>query len=807
VKNEWGFVEKYLWDLELSCSCEDSAKFNMVFYAEAFLLYLAGAIDQYPHLIFHLIGINLPRLKQFSRNPPFGIIYDTDKEKQYQQPWSKERLRNIFQWIESLEISDYKYLLYFDIKDQDPGNFNLRMEMQHGGKTRSLQSAIMDDTSITNADCFAPVTVLALVSPTAAAMTANEVITRSIDEATFFLAENLDLINNLGIELVLPKKIFKDITTGIRANTFGDLEEWRPSYLHLEEILDWDWSVHVGSDEISLEKFKSLVNQKSAVVKFKDSFCIVNKKEITSFLRKIESGKKPTKQELLQHYLTNRALLPPEVMKQMASSAEDKEYPLPTGFTGVLRPYQERGYNWISSLFQSGFGCILADDMGLGKTIQAIAAVLRLKNEGLLSKRCLVVVPVSLMLNWEREIKHFAPSLSVYRYHGGNRRHDAEVDIIITTYGTAVNDKTKFLAAEFSCIILDEVQLIKNSETRRSVILKSFRSDYRIALSGTPVENSLDDLYSIFDFVIPGYLGKKQDFELNFQEAIEGSRNEKTAEQLKKIVKPFMLRRLKTDKTIIADLPEKVVQNEYSDLALEQTALYHETVKLFGEKLAELKNQCLDPNIKRKKHAFLVINLITALKEICDHPRLYDKKSPAISNSSGKSKILITLLGEILAGGEKVLVFSQYVQMLEILQAVIEKELGEKPPIFHGGLNQKKRNQMIDSFQGEKKNPILLVSLKAGGTGLNLTAASHVIHYDLWYNPAVENQATDRVHRIGQDRTVFVHRLIASNTFEEKIDAMLTAKRELADLTVTSGESWLLKMSDEELNEIFNRFC
>jgi SNF2 family DNA or RNA helicase len=310
------------------------------------------------------------------------------------------------------------------------------------------------------------------------------------------------------------------------------------------------------------------------------------------------------------------------------------------------------------------------------------------------------------------------------------------------------------------------------------------------------VENRLEDLRSLFDFILPGYLGNAASFREQYRVPIEVMRNREKAEDLRKITAPFLLRRLKTDKTIIKDLPDKIVANEYASLEKGQAALYESIVAESIE-----KSESLDP----KDRSALILSMLTSLKQICNHPRVYDKESPAVSKLSGKAQLLLALLEEILANREKTLVFSQYVETLDCLDRIIRDELGEAPLVYHGGLSQTTRSDIIDRFQSDPAAGILLVSLRAGGLGLNLTAASRVIHYDLWYNPAVEAQATDRAFRIGQTRTVFVHRFITKNSFEEQIDAMITSKKELADMTVTSGESWLARLSHQELRDLFER--
>jgi SNF2 family DNA or RNA helicase len=362
-----------------------------------------------------------------------------------------------------------------------------------------------------------------------------------------------------------------------------------------------------------------------------------------------------------------------------------------------------------------------------------------------------------------------------------------------------VKDQEKLQTQEFSFVVCDEAQNIKNPRTGASKAAKRLKSPCRLALSGTPVENSLEDLRSIFDFILPGYLGSAEEFRDAYRTPLESKHDAETAERLRKITAPFLLRRLKTDKTIIADLPKKVIVNEYASLSPSQAALYTSVLEDAMRKLEKSQNSFA--------RSALVLGLLTSLRQICAHPRVYDKKSPPLARLSGKALLLVTLLSDILSGGEKVLIFSQYVETLVTLQAIIQQELGLNPVsdclLYHGSQSLPQRSAIVEAFQKNPDCRVLLISLKAGGTGLNLTAASRVIHYDLWYNPSVENQATDRAFRIGQKHCVFVHRLICRNTFEEKVEAMLQNKAELAELSVATGESWLTKLTDAELKALF----
>jgi SNF2 family DNA or RNA helicase/uncharacterized Zn finger protein len=608
-----------------------------------------------------------------------------------------------------------------------------------------------------------------------------------------FLDSASSLLTRIGITVNLPKSLAKELKPRlvIKGKTAGTLVH----YLDLNALQEFEWQIAIGDEVLTLDEFKRLVREKRALVRFRDGFVKMEPQEFSRLLKKAKEAA-PDANDFLKAHFSGDTVLAFDSRETIDNLFREHNFSVPSGLNAQLRPYQKRGYNWVCSLLLSGFGCILADDMGLGKTVQSIAAILRLKSEGLLNNGCLVLAPAALLINWEKELSRFAPTLNVLRYHGSKRKIDRKIDLFLTTYQTAIRDAEKLKAETFSLLLADEAHLMKNAETRVSKTVKQLRSQYRLALSGTPVENRLEDLRSVFDFILPGYLGDAAKFKEQYRIPIEVMRNREKAEALRKITSPFLLRRLKTDKNIIKDLPEKIVANEYAVLEKEQAALYENVV---AESIK--KSEKIDP----KERISLVFSLLTSLKQICDHPRVYDKESPAVSKLSGKAQLLVTLLEEILANREKTLVFSQYVETLDCLQQIIKKELGENTLVYHGSLNQKTRAEIVDSFQNDTSYRIMLVSLKAGGLGLNLTAANRVIHYDLWYNPAVENQATDRAFRIGQKQTVFVHRFITRNSFEEKIDAMISSKRELADMTVASGESWIARMSHKQLRELFDR--
>ncbi|MCL2472103.1 MAG: DEAD/DEAH box helicase [Treponema sp.] len=641
-----------------------------------------------------------------------------------------------------------------------------------------------------------------LLAPTAlsnylgeiSSLTSRASVRLSEARLTAFLDSAAGLLTRLGITVTLPKSLARELRPRlmVKGNASG---ESLKRYLDLNTLTDFEWQVAIGGEVLTVAEFEKLVREKRSFVRFKDGFVRIDPEELSRLLKRAKEGE-PDFNDFLRAHFSGDSVLAFDVRETIDNLFREQNLPIPLALNAVLRPYQKRGYNWICSLLLSGFGCVLADDMGLGKTVQSIAALLRLKEEGLLGNGCLVIAPASLLSNWEKELARFAPTLAVSRYHGSNRILNRDFDVFLTTYQTAARDVAKLKDVAFSMLLVDEAHLMKNTETRVSRTVKLLRSQYRLALSGTPVENRLEDLRSLFDFILPGYLGTASVFRELYRIPIEVMRSREQAEALRKITSPFMLRRLKTDKTIIKDLPEKIVTNEYAVLEKEQAVLYKSVVDESME-----KSEKMEP----KERSSLILSLLTSLKQICDHPRVFDKESPAASVLSGKAQLLLTLLAEILANREKTLVFSQYVETLDCLDRIIRKELGEAPLLYHGGLGQNLRSEIIDRFQNDPAARILLISLKAGGLGLNLTAASRVIHYDLWYNPAVENQATDRAFRIGQKHNVFVHRFITKNSFEEKIDAMLSSKQELADMTVKSGESWLARMSHEELRELFER--
>ncbi|MFZ5686730.1 MAG: SNF2-related protein [Bacillota bacterium] len=617
-----------------------------------------------------------------------------------------------------------------------------------------------------------------------------------------FLTRGQQICSLLGIRVMIPKALQQIAVprVALAAKTTGGKEKGI-SYFNLDEMLEFSWQVSLGGITLSGEEFRKLAESAAGVVKFRDQYLLLQPEEVSGILKKLhEPVPQLSAMETLQAAVTGEAagaiFNPDRVLRQLVDDlGTTREISLPSGLIADLRPYQQRGFTWLYHNTVRGLGSCLADDMGLGKTVQVIALIVKLKEEGWLEKPALVVCPTALISNWVKECNKFAPSLQVVVYHGNSRGLTTKgVDLIVTSYGILRRDVAKFKRNKWGLVVIDEAQNIKNPDSNQTRAVKSLAAKSYIAMSGTPVENRLVELWSIFDFINRGYLGRWQDFASRFALPIEKYRDGDKINKLQKATAPFLLRRLKSDRTIIKDLPPKIVKEEHCYLSKEQAALYQQVVENMMREIEESEG------IARKG---LVFKLMTALKQICNHPVQYTKKGKAEKEHSGKAIKALALLEQAVAAGEKALLFTQYREMGELLVGLIRDELQVEALFFHGGVSRQKRDEMVEKFQGEDGFPIMIVSLKAGGTGLNLTAATSVIHYDLWWNPAVEDQATDRTFRIGQNRTVMVHRLLSLGTFEEKINEMMSAKRELAELTVAVGESSLSELSNQELRELF----
>ncbi len=664
-----------------------------------------------------------------------------------------------------------------------------------------------------------------------------------------FLQNSLKKLEVLGIQTELPKSLMNVARPKTQMRVQGTMSF---GAFKAQDLLDFDWEVAIGDEQISATEFLKLAEQAEGLLKYKSQYIRVTDDDLQKLREKVEkkatgdAAEEITQAKLVQACLTGKCeneegenlsvTLTDQMKNQMEAWRGETEVELPTGLNATMRPYQMRGYSWMYKNLDMGFGCILADDMGLGKTLQVITYLLKIKQEGKLNEnKALVVLPAGLLCNWQMEIKKFAPELTFTPYHGGSRDlQKFDSDILLTTYATFRKDVDKLKERQWQAIIIDEAQNIKNADSDQSRLLRSMQAPMKIAMSGTPVENRLMEFWTIMDFCNRGILPRASEFHERFEIPIQKNGSQPVAEQFRKITAPFMLRRLKTDKSIISDLPDKIIQDEYAELTKSQAVLYKTTLDKFMADL-ELEEMMREQaaatagvgegsggagnsSFKRKG---IILQMILALKQICNHPATYLKlsRNPSAATSeegangesainaqaleSGKLQMLIDLLKSIQEQGEKTIIFTQFTEMGKLLQSSIEKELGICPNFYHGGCSQSQRNRMVKDFQENPESKILILSLKAAGTGLNLTAASQVIHYDLWWNPAIEAQATDRAFRIGQTKNVQVHRFITKGTFEEKINALLESKKAIAELTVNAGETWIADLSDADLGEVF----
>ncbi|MBQ6956753.1 MAG: DEAD/DEAH box helicase family protein [Bacteroidales bacterium] len=720
---------------------------------------------------------------------------------------------SIRSWFERLSIGERKYcpMVTVSIKGEV---FAIDLAISTDGLPLMLSDIINDKKySAIKIEVLREVAMLSPYIPGLehyVSVKATESITMDASQLVTFLMQMVPSMRMLGIKVVLPKELQQLVRPRItmtikkkRVNADG------VARLSMGKMLDFDWRVAMGTNTLSIEEFNELAGKAHGLIRFKGQYIYVNPDDLTRLDETIRGLRQPSANELLQSALSESydgaaVALTPEARKMIASLSKQRKMAVPKEIHATLRPYQQRGYEWMYRNSKLGFGSIIADDMGLGKTLQVITLLQKFKNEGSLEKRhVLIVVPTTLISNWQTELQRFAPDLSCQTYHGSGRTlENMESDILLTTYGVARSDASLLKKNAWHTVVIDEAQNIKNADTAQSKAVRSIPAENHIAMSGTPIENRMSEFWSIMDFANHGFLGTLAAFQKRYAHPIQKWGNREVAENFRRTTAPFLLRRLKTDKSIIDDLPDKIEENTYTVLTEQQTALYHETVEHAMEVIENADTSTQQAIFKRQG---LVLQLILALKQICNHPALFLKNGETRSDLSGKAETLLTLLESIVSNRQKVIIFTQFKEMGDLLQGIIKEHLGQEALFLHGGCTLKKRSEMVESFQNRPESRIFILSIKAAGTGLNLTAASHVIHYDLWWNPAVEAQATDRAYRIGQHQNVVVHRFITKNTFEEKIDSMIQEKKHLADMTVSTGENWIGNLSNEELNEIFRQ--
>jgi len=596
--------------------------------------------------------------------------------------------------------------------------------------------------------------------------------------------------------------------------------------LNLDSLVNYRWELSIGDTRLTKAEFEALASLNEPLVQLNGRWVQLDSDQVQAARRFWDTQGQDGQMGLLQaaqYVLGGQAGaegLPIDGVNadgwvaEWLNGLEDHEkmilLPQPITLNGQLRPYQKYGFSWLTFFRRWGLGAVLADDMGLGKTIQALALILNEKeNYGeKLPGPILLVCPTSVVTNWQRETQRFAPSIKLLKHQGPERLKDKlftqaakNTDLVITSYPLLRQDVDTFQSIHWHGIILDEAQNIKNPAAKQTQAARVLKSDFRFALTGTPVENRLMELWSIMQFLNPGYLGAKDHFRREFAVPVERFRDPDATSQLRGLVTPFILRRVKTDPSVITDLPEKIETKAYCNLTEEQASLYQSVVNDVMEKIAGSEG------IERQGQ---VLALLTKLKQICNHPVHYlqkiNGKVPAnkeIHDRSGKLKRLVEMLEEIVLVGDRVLIFTQFAEMGKILNAYLPTKINGQVLFLYGNTPIKMRDQMIKRFMEEENGPqVFILSLKAGGIGLNLTRANHVIHFDRWWNPAVEDQATDRAFRIGQNRNVMVHKFVCVGTLEERIDEMIESKKGLAETIIGSGENWISDLSTEELQDL-----
>lgn len=647
------------------------------------------------------------------------------------------------------------------------------------------------------------------------------------DEAFTFMRQAAPLLEASGFGLLVPPWWNQpgarlSVRLRMKGKGSGASDGVGRGLLTMDNLVRFRWELAVGGQALSQQEFEALVALKSPLVQVRGQWVQLDPEQIEAA---IKFWQKQDEMEVGLLEAARLALDQSEINGLPVEGIETEGWlhdwldrftgqetltplPPPAGLTATLRPYQTYGFSWLDFQRRWGVGVCLADDMGLGKTIQTLAALQHVKEQaGALPAPVLLIAPTSVVVNWSKEAARFTPHLRTYVHQGLERlRGEAflavarQHDIVATSYALVRRDAADLKQIEWFGVVLDEAQNIKNPETKQAQIIRQLPADFRLALTGTPVENRLTELWSIMHFLNPGFLSSRRAFREHFALPIERYDDDEAAARLRRLVAPFILRRVKTDPTVIQDLPEKQEMKEYCQLSAEQATLYEAVVR---DALESIENA---EAIQRRG---LVLSMLMKLKQICNHPAQFLHlmgEGQQVENAlarSGKLERLIELTEELLDAGDRALIFSQFSEMGGFLRHFLQDHFGEPVLFLYGGTPPRQRNEMVERFQAEGNGPRLFVlSLKAGGAGLNLTGANHVFHFDRWWNPAVEDQATDRAFRIGQKRNVLVHKFVCAGTLEEKIDAMIEQKKGLAQAVIGSGENWLTEMSTTELRDL-----
>jgi SNF2 family DNA or RNA helicase/uncharacterized Zn finger protein len=750
------------------------------------------------------------------QNDPYLELFFIHKSIVFENPFEAAYPGAIYQWLRLYNLDLGNYFPVLKVEEKSSKKFEVHIEI--GDSNKPLDTPVAFNNFVKNTDnntaLFDVYKDLDLLSSYIRYID-NYINTKGEKAIVYndqtiveFLFDVKPILFLLNIKVALPKSLKNILKPKVSAMVERSSSNESTGLLSLGDMLQFDWKISVGKDFLDDKHFNKLIKSAGKLIRFKSAYIYADEEDLNRLEKQIQKHVDIRNIDKLRIILSEEYEGTPihiskEVKALIHQLTDTDLLSVPVDIKAKLRPYQHRGYSWLVKNSMIGVGSIIADDMGLGKTLQVISWISHVVEQKKLGeKKILIIVPTSLVPNWESEFEKFAPYISVYTHYGPQRKINkiGAEDVILTTYGVVRSDVTKLNKLKWAATIIDEAQNIKNPTSKQTKAVKSIKADHYIAMSGTPVENGLMDYWSIMDYTNKGLLYNKTQFKKQFVTPIVKYSDQKVLERFGKITAPFLLRRMKTDKTIISDLPDKIVQDILVPLSLEQSALYQKVIDEAMELIGKVDTSDSKGLFKRQG---LVLQMILALKQICNHPAQWLKDGNKDIALSGKLIQLIERLETIFSTGDKVIIFTQFKEMGDILYEAIYNTYQIKALWLHGGVTMAKRKVMVQEFQNEVHQKVMILSLKAGGTGLNLTSANHVIHYDLWWNPAVEAQATDRAFRIGQKKNVFVHRMITQNTFEEKINELILSKMKLANMTVSSGESWIGKLSDAELAETF----